>query len=233
MEHTPKIDYRSRLPHLTPVGATFFVTFRLADALPRHIVNQLKFQMDKTIEELRKEKPKNYRQLIQDERKRFLGKYDYQLDNKPYGSCILQQPEIAAIVKEQLHRFDDELYKLICYCIMPNHVHILIDTSIQVTEYKMIKGELLPFWMDELPESFQELYKIMKRIKGASAYYCNKALNKTGTFWQKDSFDHFVRDEKEWHNIVQYILNNPVKAGLVKDWKNWKNTHVPSNLFDR
>ena len=110
------------------------------------------------------------------------------------------------------------------------HVHIMIDTSIQVTEYKMIDGELLPFWMEELPEEFKELYKIMKRIKGASAYFCNKALGKTGTFWQKDSFDHFVRTEKEWHNIVKYILDNPVKAGLVEKWEDWDGSYCTDDF---
>ena len=77
----------------------------------------------------------------------------------------------------------------------------------------------------------------MKRIKGASAYYCNQYLKKTGeSFWQKDSYDHYVRNEKEWSNILWYILQNSVKAALVKDWKEWNGTYlqpkITSNLFD-
>jgi putative transposase len=231
---TPKIQYRSRLPHIAPIGASFFVTFRLADSLPQKVVQALKLELNDAIKQLEKDKPKNYKQLIRNEKKRFFSKYDEQLDHKPYGNCDLQKTEIATIVQEQLHRFDNDLYELVYYSIMPNHVHILIDTAIQVTEYEMIDGVATPFWSEELPKDFKELDEIMRRIKGASAYYCNKILKKTGQpFWQKDSYDHFVRNKKEWYNIINYILQNPVKAGLAKQWQDWKFTYVASALADQ
>lgn len=232
-----KIAYRSRLPHLLPIGASFFVTFRLADALPRTVIRTLQETFDLKIQAIKVKKSQDYKKQIQEEKKRLFGQYDKQLDHEPYGSCALIQPEIMALIKEQLHRFDDELYELRAYCIMPNHVHILIDTAIQVTEYEMIDGEMRPFLLDNAPEEFKELFQIMKRIKGASAYYCNQFLKTTGeSFWQKDSYDHYVRNEKEWSNILWYILQNPVKAALVKDWKEWNGTYlqpkIASNLFD-
>jgi putative transposase len=227
----PKIEYRSRLPHIAPVGASFFVTFRLADALPQKVVQALKWELEQAIQVLEQDKPNHYKKLIQDEKKRFFGKYDYQLDHKPFGSCILSKSEIATIVKEQLYRHDGILYDLMAYCIMPNHVHILIDTAIQVTEYEIVDGEKTPFLMSNLPDDFKELDQIMKKIKGASAYYANKLLGTTGTtFWQKDSYDHFIRNDKEWNNIVSYILENPVKAGLAKNWELWEWTYLKPTL---
>ncbi len=226
-----KIEYRSRLPHIAPVGASFFVTFRMADALPQRIIQGLKWELEKATEQLKREKPPDYRQLILVEQKRFFGKYDYQLDVQPFGSCALKKPKITAIVKKELHRYDGDLYDLIAYSIMPNHVHILIDTVIQITDYEMIGGELMPVLMDEIPEEFEELYRIMKSIKGTSAYYANKVLGKTGiTFWQKDSYDHYIRNDKEWNNIVAYILNNPVKAKFVKTWQEWEGTYLKPTL---
>jgi putative transposase len=66
---------------------------------------------------------------------------------------------------------------------------------------------------------FEPLDRIMKRIKGASARYANLELDRTGsTFWQKESYDRFVRTERELNNTIAYILNNPVKANLVSKW---------------
>jgi len=61
----------------------------------------------------------------------------------------------------------------------------------------------------------------MQLIKGASTYKINKFLNRTGTFWQKESYDHLVINEKEYYNILRYIVNNPVKAGIVDNWKEY------------
>ncbi len=74
---------------------------------------------------------------------------------------------------------------------------------------------------EELEDKYVQLDKIMKRIKGSSARYINLALDRKGTLWQKDSYDHYVRNEREWRNILSYILENPVKAKLVKHWKDW------------
>lgn len=227
----PKIFYRRRLPHLTPVGASFFVTFRLADSLPQKVIQAMKLAFNRKIEALKNEKPKNHLQLIRNEKKRFFGKYDYQLDQKPFGNCALRKPEIAEIVANQLLKHDNDAYELIAYCIMPNHVHILINTEIQVTDYVEVNGRKMPFLVDEIPVNFKELHEMMRLIKGASAYYANQILGTTGTpFWQKDSYDHYIRNEKEWTNIFWYILNNPVKAGLVTNWEDWKYTYVSPKI---
>lgn len=112
---------------------------------------------------------------------------------------------------------DRQYYDLHAYCIMPNHVHILIDTKQQLEQ---INNDFIA----DIPEGYVQLDKIMQLIKGSIARYANLALGRTGKFWQRDSYDHYIRNEKEWQNILAYILNNPVKAGLVKDWENWPYT---------
>jgi len=47
-------------------------------------------------------------------------------------------------------------------------------------------------------------------------------LNRSGTFWQHESYDHVVRGDKELIRIAEYVLNNPVKAGLCERWEDWK-----------
>ena len=209
-----KTHYRNRLPHIAPVGATFFVTFRLVDALPQSVVLALKASLESEINRLKKEFPNDYIQRIPDARKRNFGKYDRQLDMQPYGACYLKEPEIAEIVAEKMCEYDGTYYDLQTYCIMPNHVHVLFSMSVQVIDNQCI-------WREDVPEDYIQLDKVMHRIKGGSSFIANRKLGRTGKFWFKDSYDHYVRNEKEWLNIAAYIIQNPVKARLSDKWESW------------
>jgi REP-associated tyrosine transposase len=111
------------------------------------------------------------------------------------GPHYLANPNVAGAVVRTL-RFGEEhlhLYDLHAWVIMSNHIHILID-----------------------PHS--PLPKITQSIKSYSAREANMVLGRTGEpFWQIESYDHWVRSEKEFATIVRYIEFNPVSAGLVND----------------
>lgn len=62
----------------------------------------------------------------------------------------------------------------------------------------------------------------MRLLKGSTSRESNKILERTGSFWHHESYDHVVRDEKELDNIVRYVLTNPANAGLVQNWQDWK-----------
>jgi len=138
------------------------------------------------------------------------------------GPHHLTQKEIAQITEKQLKRFDRKLYNLICYSILSNHVHILIDTSVQV-----------PTEVDKYNESwhYSNLDVIMKRIKGPSAVYSNRVLGKSGLFWERESYDIYIRNERMLMNVIHYILNNPVKAGIVKSWEEHEWTYVMPGML--
>ncbi|MEZ4954383.1 MAG: transposase [Saprospiraceae bacterium] len=205
--------YRRNLPHIQPIGAAFFVTFRLQGSIPQGKLFELKKAFDQTIVNVFKENTPFLNERIYDERKRFFGKYDALLDGSKTGHHYLKQPEIAELVVNELLRFNGDLYDLIAYCIMSNHVHILIDTSIQIPEsYEITVFESL---------DLEPLSNIMKKIKGPTAVYANRLLNRSGKFWQRESYDHYVRNQKEFENIIRYILENPVKAGLVSVWEEY------------
>jgi putative transposase len=117
---------------------------------------------------------------------------DRQLDAARFGPMFLRQDAIASLVAGSLHR-GAELghYELGSFVIMANHVHALLLPKVPVSQ-------------------------LMKSLKGYTAREANRMLARTGIpFWQKESYDHWVRDEAEWHRIACYIENNPVKAGLV------------------
>lgn len=210
-----KTFYRNRLPHWVPVGATFFVTFRLAGTIPQYIINLLRVQRENNIKAIVEPNALQYQRHMDKIHGAFFKAYDDYLDQNSSKKCYLSSPSVASIVAKKLQEYDGQFYDLQAYCIMPNHVHILIDTSIQ-----LLKED--GSYLTNPPEDYVQLDYIMNRIKGGSSYEANKVLQRTGRFWQKESYDRFVRDEREWCNTVDYILNNPVKAKLVSDWQDWE-----------
>lgn len=189
--------HRRNLPHLHYNEGDYFITFRLKDSLPSSEVQKLKEDLENSPEEL----------SIKE--KRLFKRYDELLDSKGFGSMTIIEEAITNIIKEILYKYDGLYYELICYCIMPNHIHLV---------FSIISKE-------------KSLSEIMKMIKGASSILINKYLNRTGSLWQAESFDRIIRNDVEMYNIVKYVLLNPVKANLVSDWKNWEHTYChPSYL---
>ncbi len=213
-----KTEYKQRLPHIQPVGAAFFVTFRLYGSVPKNTISELKdkynikINVAKTIKDLHQ---RNFE--IFTLRKQYLVEYDQVLDKISDGPLYLADLSIREILKEQLHRYNNELYTLICYCIMSNHVHILIDTNTQLSE--IIED-------NQIEMNYQPLDLIMKKIKGPSAWYSNKYLNKHGQFWERESFDIYIRNEKMFNNVITYILENPVKAKIVEKWDDFPGNYL-------
>ena len=210
-----KTFYHNRLPHLAPVGGTFFVTFRLANSIPLEIIKKFQEQKDQQIAALLRKRSNRLQTQLQKIHQQFFNAYDDYLDLNSKDKCYLSLPAIATVLINKLHEYDGKYYDLQAYCVMPNHVHLLIDTSIQLLQED---GSI----SSQPPEDYVQLDKIMNLIKGGSSYEANLILKRTGVFWQKDSYDRLIRDEKEWCNTVDYILNNPVKAKLISNWEDWE-----------
>ena len=118
---------------------------------------------------------------------------DRYLDTTRTGPLYLKQKHIAELVVTAIRRGAEELghYNLEAYVVMANHVHLLVVPYISPTRF-------------------------LQSLKSYTARQANKLLGRTGEpFWQRESYDHWVRDEAERRRIISYIENNPVKAGLV------------------
>jgi REP element-mobilizing transposase RayT len=114
-------------------------------------------------------------------------KIDKYLDNSSNGAYFYGKQ--IEIIKNIIFEYDKIYYELYSFVIMPNHIHILL-----------------------LPKS--TLLNILKKIKGKSAKLLNESLNKKGRFWAREYYDKIVKDEKQFKVVMEYILNNPVKANL-------------------
>jgi len=184
-------------------------------------VRQLKAKYEREVRKITATEKDNFRQqhLIKRARYRFFKNYEHQLDAAPFGACHLRHPEIAKVVKDKLHQYDGEYYDLLAYSIMPNHCHAVFDFGRQVVD---VQDSLLS--TSSLSLEYRPLHDVMRLIKGGSAREINKFIGNTGKpFWQKDSYDHFVRDQRSLGNVVAYTLQNAAAAGLVDDWQEWPN----------
>lgn len=187
---------RHQLPHWHQEDTWSFVTWRLADALPSEKLTQWRLEKERW----RIIHPEPWDAKTEEEyHHRFTQQIQDWLDQGS-GSCVLRNPEYAAIVANSLLHFDQQRYKLASFVVMPNHVHVL---------FAPIEGFML-----------QEILHSWKRH---SAREINKLSGKTGRLWQEDYWDRLVRNEKHFRKVDEYIRENAVKAGLKEgEYVLWK-----------
>jgi len=198
-------SYRRNLPHLQPRGAIIFVTFRLTGSLPVSLLERWR-QERVRLQHLQKTDPTHYARVASHFEKSWFAKFEAVLDGGSCGPLWLRDELVASQVADSLHRRDRKVYRLDAFSIMPNHVHVLFK----------------PLRIDGGDQDYHSLASIMQSLKGFTARACNRLLKREGEFWAHESYDHFVRSNDEWHRIVADILNNPVKAGFVREWRQWR-----------
>lgn len=212
-----KTFYRRDLPHIQPVGAAFFITFRLAGSIPKAAIDGLSEKYHLQIQRASNINDVYLRNLeIFNLRKKYLVEMDLILDKINDGPQYLKDVEVMNIIGNEFKKHDGILYNLIAFSIMSNHVHLVIDTGNQLVD---IKDEI------DVNQKYVPLDRIMKQIKGATAQYCNKYLKRSGQFWERESYDIYIRNEKMLNNVISYSLENPVKAGLVENWEEYSGNY--------
>jgi len=196
--------YRANLPHLQPLGGTFFVTYNLSGCIPIEVIELWNEEYKKTKKEIKSKENAKWNELDNLNKRNFV-KRDKFLDTLKTGNFYLKQDAVAKEAAQSWHFWDTKKIDLLAYCIMPNHVHVV---------FRLFDNE----------EIKQDVYlnQIMHSVKGFSAKKCNQVLGLSGEFWQHESYDRLVRNDTELKNIIHYILENPVKANLCKDQKDWK-----------
>src|SRR5438477_649202 len=89
--------------------------------------------------------------------------------------------------------------------------------------YRRNLPHIAPLELNNTPAS---LSSIMHSLKRNTAKRANQILSRSGAFWEHESFDHYIRNRAEGKRIIKYVLQNPVKAGLVKAWEEWPWNYV-------
>ncbi len=200
--------YKRNLPHWQPAGAEYFITFRLANSLPKKVVERLQKERELLLKNHSHQYEDNLRIKID---RRIFKKYEAILDKAETGPVWLKDFRIASIVKDSIDYRDNREYELYAYCIMSNHVHLVFKHL-----SKMIRQE-----SEEFPVT-----DILASLKKYTSKHCNIELKRTrNAFWQAESYDHVVRDAEELERVIFYTLHNPVKAGLVENWRDWPHSY--------
>ena len=207
-------DYKYKLPHRQYFGEAFLMTWRLKDSIPKSDLQRVGMVREVAIEDLQRKKLSD--ELAQLELNKIESRYfealDSVLDKIETGPHWLKQADIAQIAMDKMREYDGKYYRLEAFCVMSNHVHALFDFGIQLQDNGQPSTD------------YVQLDKVMQLIKGGSGYTANKALGRSGSFWERLNFDRYIRNERHYNNVINYILNNPVKAGLCKDWRDYPYT---------
>jgi putative transposase len=172
------VKWRSRgyLPHIDMPNLVQHVIIRLADSLPI----EARQALDKA-------RPADRVAVV-----------DAALD-RGHGRRDLADPIIAELVQNALLTLDGERYALLAWCVMPNHIHVLVEVR-----------------------SGYRLERIVHSWKSYTAIAANRLLGRTGAFWAREYFDRFMRDAEHLVRTAAYIEGNPVKAGLCQNVADWR-----------
>jgi len=169
---------RGYQPHLNAPGLVQSVTTHLADSMPRATLRRL--MAETAHDDIARRR--NLEELL----------------DAGHGACWLRNPDVGALVEETLLAGDGERYRLLAWVVMPNHIHVLIETRTAIA-----------------------LAEVVKAWKGQTARAANALIGRSGSFWERDYFDRFIRDDAHLAAVVRYIERNPVKAGLAARAEDW------------
>ena len=128
-------------------------------------------------------------------------------------------PEARQIVLDCLLHWKDRRYELYAACVMPDHVHILIEPEIKESD-----AQSNPI--------FFSLAEILQTIKSFTAHEINKLQNSAGSVWEKESFDRLIRSERDLQEKFEYITRNPWDANLVPPTQDYPWVWWPEREFE-
>jgi len=224
-----KESYKHALPHFQQPGQAYFVSWCLKDSIPKKALKRYTDELkhlseavfngcgdlkspvlnnantiratqnvasDSDLEKIRMQ----YYSL----RKKYIKAYDDLLDAERSPTVNLSKSDNTKIINEAIQFWEGKKLLNSAWSIMPNHVHWVLQL----------------FEKDEAGKPVY-LQDILQSVKRHTANRINKAEGRVGNLWQKESFDTTIRDEKHLYFAIEYTLNNPVSAGLVKVWSDW------------
>jgi len=186
------VRHGASLPHWTAPNSTYAATFRLADSLPAGVVERWRRERSAAVEEAAARRPLTPREL-----RKLHAAHGHRIEaylDAGVGACWLRDRRVALQVCDALLHFDRCRYDLFAWCVMPNHVHVVVR-----------------------PYQGHSLSEIMHSWKSFTAKAANRILGRSGPFWQAESYDRLLRNEAELERAIAYVIANPRTAGLV-DW---------------
>ena len=215
--------YRHALPHFQQQGQAYFVTWTLNDAVPPKALDNYKLKLQNiksTLQILLDNKADGKlidaaRMEYYLTRNKFMKAFDDLLHLQNKSLVNLSKDSNRDILIQTLTFWEGKKIENYAYCVMSNHVHWV---------FKLLEKD----------DKGQTVYlqDILQSVKRFSANKINKIEGISGALWQKESYDTTIRDDKHLHYAIDYTLKNPVRAGLVDNWVDWKGTRLIEDLLE-
>ena len=197
---------RRYLPHWDVPGAAYFITTCLYGSIPAQGLLEIAQYRRELQERPRPASVPDDEWRLRSWKLNFI-RIDQWLDLRSVNR-VLENPALAQTVMDANRYFAEDRYDLYAFVVMPSHFHWLFQPR--------------QSWIDTLAETERTpRERITYSVNRFTSTRCNKQLNRKGPFWQKESFDHWVRDIEELERIIRYIEENPVKAGLATTPEEW------------
>jgi len=205
---------RGYLPHFESAEKIQHVTFHLADSLPKSALARLEEKLSQFPTEQQDAERRKRIEVLRD---------------AGYGACVLREPGIAQMVQNTLLFFDGKRYRMLAWMIMPNHVHVLFQPMPGWTVAKIVAS-----WKKFTSRKICDYQKTTSghanlQIGEATQYAIqengdpgDEPKGKPNSVWQREYWDRFIRDEQHLRQVISYIHQNPVKAGLVATAESWR-----------
>jgi len=191
-----KWQSRGYLPHFDRKGCLQSITFRLSDSLPKSKLTQL----ESILETLPKDTDTEQAKRAQIEKWLDAG----------MGCCALKDPVVAQKVEEAFLHFDGDRYKLLAWCVMPNHVHVLIEPHIELSKIVQSWKSYTGRWAKQRSAELE------------------LSVPSDQPFWMREYWDRYIRNKQHLDNVIDYIHQNPVRGGLCSKPEDWPNSSALS-----
>ncbi|MBX3054223.1 MAG: transposase [Caldilineaceae bacterium] len=213
MGRKPFWHSRGYLPHYENPAVVQHVTFHLADSLPKAALERMEMELQIFPGKRQEEERRKRIEALRD---------------AGHGSCVLRIPEIAQMVQDALFYFDGQRYRLIAWVVMPNHVHVLFQLLHNWTVAKIV-ASWKKFTARKINEYQRRTDGSANREIGEAGVVANREIgapndvpkNTPNPVWQREYWDRYMRNEEHLYRAVEYIHQNPVKAGLVATVEEW------------
>jgi REP element-mobilizing transposase RayT len=194
MEKPQTVSFRRRnLPHWRVAARPYFVTIRIKSSIPPNRLIEIKALSEKI------KSDDDNEEILDIQRKQFL-KMEQILDSQK-DNRFLANPGIAEMIIDAFAMVEGKtLWRIATAVVMPNHLHLLMI------------GEKANCTLDDC----------LKLLKGYTGRKANLTLGRSGAFWCSEYFDHWCRTPEKVENVRRYIINNPVKAGLVNKAEDYR-----------
>jgi REP element-mobilizing transposase RayT len=192
------------LPHWRQAGVTYFVTFRLADSLPREKLSTWAAERDEWLQR----HPEPQSEVDRHEFTRLFSTRLEQWLDQGAGSCVLRLPECRDVVEQALRFFDGERYVLGEYVVAPNHVHALIQPH-----PGFALSAILHSWKSFTARKILETPRAVELLQPFWEARESHLSRSRRVVWQKESYDHIVRSPESLERIIAYIRSHRQQPG--------------------